>query len=117
MFDAIRETSDPLVTPKELNEKLAREMLDKSVNDLRDLTIDAEEGVQLRQYLTPSEINFVLKTLKDADNSLQRKGRKQQWKDERMMQTSYWGCSECENCDERYSSPSLIPSRIVLVNV
>ena len=67
MFDAIRETSDPLVTPKELNEKLAREMLDKSVNDLRDLTIDAEEGVQLSQYLTPPEINFVLEMLKDAD--------------------------------------------------
>jgi hypothetical protein len=67
MFDAIRETSDPLATPKELNEKLTREMLDKSVNDLRDLTIEAEEGVQLRQYLTSPEINFVVETLKDAD--------------------------------------------------
>ena len=67
MFDAIKETSDPLVTPKEFNEKLAREMLDKSVNDLSDLTIEAEEGVQLKQYLTSPEINFVLETLKDAD--------------------------------------------------
>ena len=65
MFDAIREGSDPLVTPKEFNEKLAREMSDKSVNDLSDLTIEAGGGVRLSQYLTPPEINFVLETLMD----------------------------------------------------
>jgi hypothetical protein len=65
MFDAIREEADPLVTPQEFNEKLTKEMLDKSVNDLRDLTVLSEEGVQLSQYLSSPDINFVLDTLED----------------------------------------------------
>jgi hypothetical protein len=40
-------------------------MLDKSVNDLRDLTVLPEEGVQLSQYLSSSDINFALDTLED----------------------------------------------------
>ena len=68
MFDTIRDGSDPLVTPREFNEKLAREMMDKSLNDLRDLTaVQAEEGSELSQYLTSPEINFVLETLEDAN--------------------------------------------------
>jgi hypothetical protein len=45
MFDTIREGSEPLVTPKEFNEKLAREMMDKRLTDLRDLTTQAKEGI------------------------------------------------------------------------
>jgi hypothetical protein len=67
MFDTIREGSEPLVTPKEFNEKLAREMMDKSLTDLRDLITQAKEGSELSQYLTSSEVNFVLETLEDAD--------------------------------------------------
>ena len=66
MFDAIRETSDSLATPKEFNKKLATEMMETSLDDLRDLTLQAEEGIELSQYLTSPDINSVLETLEDA---------------------------------------------------
>jgi hypothetical protein len=66
MFDAIREGSDSLATPKEFNQKLATEMMETSLDDSNDLTA-AEQPSELSQYLTSPDINFVLETLKDAD--------------------------------------------------
>jgi hypothetical protein len=67
MFDTIRERSDPLTTPKEFNERLARDMLYESVNDLRDMTVKSEERVEITRYLDSPDMNFVLDTLEDGD--------------------------------------------------
>ena len=64
MFDSIREESNTLLSPEEYNDKLTREMLDQSVNDLEDITVAPEERGNVK-ILSPSNMNFVLKTLVD----------------------------------------------------
>ena len=64
MFDSIREESNTLLTPEEYNDKLTREMLNQSVNDLEDITVAPEERGNVK-ILSPSNMNFVLKTLVD----------------------------------------------------
>ena len=64
MFDSIREESNTLLSPEEYNDKLTREILDKSVNDLEDITVAPEDRDNMK-ILSPSNMNFVLETLVD----------------------------------------------------
>ena len=64
MFDSIIEESNTLLSPEEYNDKLARELLDQSVNDLEDIAIAPEDGDNMR-VLSPTNMNFVLETLVD----------------------------------------------------
>jgi hypothetical protein len=64
MFDLVREESNTLLSPVEYNDKLARELLDQSVNDLEDIGIASEDGDNMR-ILSPTNMNFVLETLVD----------------------------------------------------
>ena len=64
MFDSIREESNTLLSPEEYNDKLTREILDKSVNDLEDITVAPEDRDNIK-ILSPSNMNFVLETLVD----------------------------------------------------